>query len=285
MGGEASAVDVPPHVLEYLRGHQTLTLATASPGGVPRAATLTYVNDGATFYIWTRPDTTTAKHIEQNPVVSFAIDDYADDWRRTQGVQANGECRVVLSPAEARRIVHLFADKFPHVAGEQVPSNVLFFRIEPTHVAFIDSAQAGGREDQAIGLDYSSEVVYNVFRSLPREEAAAVAGELQPVQYDQGSEIVREGAPADKFFIIVDGEVEVVRDADGQEQRLATMGKGQFFGEIAILRDMPRSATVRAVTAVTLLAMERDTFRNLVAQSLGTTQDFDAVVRERLERE
>jgi len=285
MAGEANAgANVPPHVLDYLKRHETLTLATASPAGVPRAATFVYVNDGATFYVWTRPEGTTAKHIEQNPQVSFAIDDYVADWRQTKGVQVNGKCRVVLSPAETRRIVQLFSEKFPHVGADSVPSNVIFFRIEPFAVVFIDNTGSGAG-DQSIGQEYSREVVYDVFRSLPREEAAQVAGEMRPMTVEPGEDIVREGAPADKFFIVVDGEVEVLRDIDGEERRLATMGKGQFFGEIAILRDMPRSATVRALTRVTLLAMERDTFRNLVAQSLGTTQDFDAVVRERLERE
>ena len=285
MAGEANAsANVPPHVLDYLRQHETLTLATASAAGVPRAATFVYVNDGATFYVWTRPGGTTAKHIEENPQVSFAIDDYVADWRHTKGVQVNGRCRVVLSPAETRRIVELFSEKFPNVGADEVPSNVIFFRIESVSVVFIDNT-GGGAADQAIGQEYSREVVYDVFRSLPREEAAQVAGEMLPMTAEPGEEIVREGAPADKFFILVDGEVEVVRDVDGEERRLATMEKGQFFGEIAILRDTPRSATVRALTRVTLLAMERETFKNLVAQSLGTTQDFDAVVRERLERE
>jgi uncharacterized protein YhbP (UPF0306 family) len=282
MAGELPTV--PPHVLDYLREHNTLTLATASPAGVPRAATLVYVNDGPTFYVWTRAAGTTARHVDENPFVSFTVDDYVADWRRTKGVQGNGRCRVVLSPAETRKIVELFSTKFPNVGAEDVPSNVVFFRIEPMSLLFIDNT-GGGPDDQAIGQEYSGEVVYDVFRALPREEAAQVAGEMQPMTAEPGEEIVREGAPADRFFIITDGEVEVVRDVEGEERRLATMGKGQFFGEIAILRDMPRSATVRALSRVTLLAMERDAFKHLVAESLGTTQDFDAVVRERLERE
>ena len=96
--------------------------------------------------------------------------------------------------------------------------------------------------------------------------------------------IVRQGAPADKFFIIVRGEVEVVHEEQGAAQRIAVLKSGQFFGEIAILRDTPRTATVRAITPTTLLTMDRDAFRGLVAQSLATTQDFDAAIRERLEK-
>jgi CRP-like cAMP-binding protein len=59
---------------------------------------------------------------------------------------------------------------------------------------------------------------------------------------------------------------------------------GSFLGEVSIMRDMPRLATVRATKPTTLLAIDRDTFRGLVAQSLGTTEDFDRVIQERLER-
>ena len=89
--------------------------------------------------------------------------------------------------------------------------------------------------------------------------------------------------PADKFFIIVDGEVEVLHEGD-QPRQLATLRSGEFFGEIAILRDTPRTATVRAVRPTTLLAMDRDTFKGLLAQALGTTYDFGAVIQERLDR-
>src|SRR5204862_3339407 len=109
------------------------------------------------------------------------------------------------------------------------------------------------------------------------------AAKLQTVQIEAGDVIVRQGAPADKFFIIIDGEVEVVHEQDGATKRLATLTAGQFFGEMAILRDTPRMATVRAIGPTTLFAMERDAFQNLVAGSIGTTQDFDRVIQQRLE--
>src|SRR5262245_23229631 len=105
-------MDVPPHVLEYMREQKTLTLATASPRAVPRAATLVYLNDGPALYIWTRPETTTARHIEENPVVSFAIDEYTPDWQETKGIQGTGNCQAVLDSAEIDRIVAAFEQKF-----------------------------------------------------------------------------------------------------------------------------------------------------------------------------
>src|SRR5262245_25138176 len=102
MGSNSPALDVPGHVLDYLQEQPTLTLATASATGTPRATTLIYVNDGPTVYVWTRPDTATARHMEQNPAVSFAIDEYTSDFRATKGIQATGEASVVLNPAEVK---------------------------------------------------------------------------------------------------------------------------------------------------------------------------------------
>ncbi len=280
MGTDAPVFDVPTNVLEYLDEQPTLTLATATRGGVPRATTLTYVNQGTSVYVWTRPETTTARQMEENPVVSFAIDQYTPDWRNTKGIQATGEARVVLNPAELSRVVELFERKYPALAG-RLASGVSVFRITPTELQFIDNTEAG--ESAGGGVQYQRDLVYSVFRDLPKEEIATMAAKLQTMQVAAGDVIVRQGAPADKFFIIIDGEVEVIREDDGQARQLATLTRGQFFGEMAILRDTPRMATVRAATPTTLFAMERDTFRGLVAQSMGTTRDFDRVIQQRLD--
>lgn len=276
--------EIPPHVLDYLREHETLTLATASPTGVPRATTMTYANDGVTLYFWTRPETTTTRHIQQNPLVSFAIDDHVSDWRETKGIQGTGECHVLLDPGEISHAVDLLTQKFPSLSPEST-ANVSFCRIAPTALEFIDNARGDVPEsDQTLGLEYARDVVYSVFRELPAADIATIAAKLQTLEVDAGEVIVRQGGPADKFFIVVDGEAEVVREGEDKTEPLNVLGRGDFFGEIAILRDMPRTATVRALTPVTLLAMERDAFRSLVAQSLGTTDQFDQVIRDRMYR-
>ncbi|SRR5438034_4697173 len=280
MGSNAPVVDVPQHILEYLNTQPTLTLATASRRGIPRATTLTYVNEGVSVYVWTRPATTTARQMEENPIVSFAIDQYADDWQDTKGIQAAGEAQVVLNPTELSRVIALFEDKYPPLTGT-LESGVSLFRITPTELQFIHNS--GATPSSGGGVSYSRDLVFSVFHDLPQAEVETVAAKLQTVQVGAGDTIVRQGAPADKFFIIVDGEVEVVHEQDGQSRRLATLTNGQFFGEMAILRDTPRMATVRAIEPTTLFAMERDAFRGLVAQSMGTTQDFDQVIQQRME--
>lgn len=282
MSSDRQAAEVPDEVLAYLASHNTLTLATASRTGVPHAATHVYVNDGLILYFCTRPETTTARHIEQNPAVAFTVDEYTPDWTKTKGVQGSGECSVVLSGGDIRQIVSLFQRKFPDL-GEVRTTNLSFFRVAPTSVQFINNEEATGETaGQTLGTPYHRQMVYNIFRELPQHEVETVVATLDTLQVQPGEVIVRQGAPADKFFIIADGEVEVIREDGGESRPVARLHKGQFFGEMAILRDTPRTATVKAMAPTTLLAMDRGAFRGLVAQSLATTEDFDQLIHRRL---
>jgi uncharacterized protein YhbP (UPF0306 family) len=285
MSTEPAVITVPTHVLEYLGGQMSMTLATASTTGVPHAATYMFVNVGPLLYFWTRPETTIAKQVAQNPVVAFTVDDYVEDWSKTKGVQGSGECRVILASAEIINVVRAFAAKYPNVHSGGATTNISFYRITPTQLQFIDNTEGGRSNDEEFGLDFKRDVVYSVFRDLPRQESLGFTGELQPINVAAGEIIVRQGAPADKIFIIVKGEVVVEREeADGRKVELETLKDGQFFGEVAIMRDTPREATARAQTDVTLLALQRDTFQRLVAGSLGAAPDFDRVIKQRMDQ-
>ena len=276
-------MDVPANVLEYLSQQRTLTLATASPTGVPRASTFLYVNDGPNLFFWSRPDTTTARQIEQNPVVSFAIDEYTQDLRQTKGVQGSGECSVILSGEQIAWAAELFGRKFPDLSPGTTLS-ISFFRIAPTELEFIDNTGAGAEPPEgSFGAEFHREQSFSIFTDLPELNADLLTATPQTTTADAGEVIAREGAPADKFFIVVEGELEVVRGGQGAAEVESRLGPGDLFGEIAIMRDRPRTATVRATAPTTLLAMEQDTFRDLVAQALGTTAEFDQVIRARLE--
>jgi uncharacterized protein YhbP (UPF0306 family) len=282
MTAEQAAVDVPAHVVEYLSAQNTLTLATASPSGIPHASTFLYVNDGSTLYFWTRPGTITARHLDQNPVVSFAIDEYAQDLRQTRGVQGAGECAVVLNGETIAKVADLFGQKFPSLSPGATMS-ISFFRIVPTELQFIDNTETGGKaDDGTFGADFRRERAYSVFSDLPTQRIDSIAGELQTVNVEEGEIVVRQGGPADKFFIIVAGAVDVEQQDETGYKKVSSLGRGHFFGEVSIMRGTPRAATVRATEPTTLIAMDRDVFRDLVAQSLGMTADFDQVVRARL---
>ncbi len=282
---EVQSPVVPQHVLDFLGQNHTLTLATASPAAVPRASTFLYVNDGPTLYFWTRATTTTARQIQQNPVVAFTIDSYHSDLNQTQGVQGIGECSVLLSGEQIARVADLFGQKFPTLSPGSTMS-ISFFRITPSELQLIDntsSAPSSGRgASGTFGAEFHRERAYSVISGLPTLAADRITATLASVDVPAGQEIVKQGNPADKFFIVVSGEAEILREENGHEHQIASLSAGQLYGEVAIMRDQPRSATVRAKTDVRLLALERDSFRDLIAQSMELTPDFTELIRARL---
>ncbi|MGO9881484.1 MAG: pyridoxamine 5'-phosphate oxidase family protein [Solirubrobacteraceae bacterium] len=134
------AEEVPQPVLDYLSSEKTVTLATASADGVPHASTFMYVNDGLSLYFWARPTSTTAKHVQTNPRVSYAIDEYVPDWNKAKGIQGDGECRLVSDGEEIATAVGLFAEKFPSPSSGASTTNISFFKITPTALQLIDNA-------------------------------------------------------------------------------------------------------------------------------------------------
>src|SRR5918999_2108746 len=145
---------VPQEVIDYLEGQKTLTLATSGDDG-PWAATLTYVNDGSDLYIWTKPSSNTAKHLDQNPTAAFAIDEYSEDWRETKGVQGRGRC----APVEGEQLgkaADLFGQKYPQLRPGST-SAVVFFRIQPDTLEFISKAKEEEGDD--FGADFRRQSV------------------------------------------------------------------------------------------------------------------------------
>ena len=76
MASKSPVLEVPEHVLNYLRRAADADARDRLPGRRSARDDADLVNDGPTIWIWTRPDTSTARHMEQNPLVSFAIDEY-----------------------------------------------------------------------------------------------------------------------------------------------------------------------------------------------------------------
>jgi general stress protein 26 len=150
----------PQQVLDYLGTQKTVTLATASADGAPHASTFMYVNDGATLYFWARPNSTTSQHIQSNPRISFAIDEYVPDWNKAKGIQGEGHCELVAGGDEVATMVGLFADKFPSPSSGASTTNIAFFKIEPTELHFIDNDGASvSVSDKEFGVDFHREDV------------------------------------------------------------------------------------------------------------------------------
>ena len=86
------------------------------------------------------------------------------------------------------------------------------------------------------------------------------------VNFAEGQEICHQGDPGDAMFVILGGVADVLINSDKGQIRVAEMTKNDFFGEIAILCDVPRTATVAAATRLLTLRVSKDGFFNLVTQ-------------------
>ncbi|HET9346008.1 MAG TPA: MFS transporter [Candidatus Limnocylindrales bacterium] len=117
-----------------------------------------------------------------------------------------------------------------------------------------------------------------LFEPLAPPTIERLSANLVPVRAASGAWIIREGEVGDRFYVVDEGEVEVSVGGDVVRRQ----GAGSSFGEIALLRNVPRTASVRAATDVVLLALERDVFLAAVAGHARSRRAADAVVAERM---
>lgn len=143
---------------DYLAAEKALTLATCGSDG-PWAATFTYVNEDSILYMWSRTGTTTAEHVEENSTVAFTIDEYSEDWRQTKGIQGRGECTRITDGEEMARVADLFGQKYPDLRPGST-SSIVFLRLEPSTLEFIDNSRAADGADSDFGADYRRESVF-----------------------------------------------------------------------------------------------------------------------------
>jgi CRP-like cAMP-binding protein len=90
--------------------------------------------------------------------------------------------------------------------------------------------------------------------------------------------IFEQGTPGDSFYVIADGEVGVAIDG----KRVRRQARGESFGEIALLRDTPRTATITASAPTTLIAIDREPFLSAVTGHPGSAEAAEGMVAARL---
>ena len=116
-----------------------------------------------------------------------------------------------------------------------------------------------------------------LFAGLPSPAVEGIARALEPVAVPASTVVIRAGDAGDRFYAIADGEVEVSRDS----VVVARLRRGEAFGEIALLEDVPRTATVTAVTDVRLYALEKGPFVTAVTGHPPVARAAAAMVSQR----
>ena len=142
-----------------------------------------------------------------------------------------------------------------------------------------------GRLDSAAALARSP-----LFSHLGRLDLARLAGELEEMHFTPGQAIVRQGDRPDGFYVIKQGRAAVLDDGasapgpatEPRDQPLTTLGPGEVFGEMALLTESPRTATVVAETDLTVWRLSRSRFETLLDHERGIARSIERSLSHRL---
>lgn len=137
--------------------------------------------------------------------------------------------------------------------------------IDNITVVIVDIAEADDQEQRASELNLKLDVLQKmpVFRHLSYRQLVRVLNITAVRSYDAGDEIVREGESGDALFIVLDGEARV----HAADSEIARLGRGQHFGEMALVDRAPRSASVTSVSDTRLLVIRRADFFDIIRKS------------------
>jgi CRP-like cAMP-binding protein len=105
-----------------------------------------------------------------------------------------------------------------------------------------------------------------LFSKIEPSKLKLLAFTSERLNFAPGELLCRQGDPGDTAFIILDGDADVLVDTPGGQISVAKLGKNDLVGEMAILIDIPRTATVKAIGAVSTLAISKDLFFRMVTE-------------------
>jgi CRP/FNR family cyclic AMP-dependent transcriptional regulator len=113
--------------------------------------------------------------------------------------------------------------------------------------------------------DAKAELIKHVplFSNCSKKELRKLASIADEIDFQEGKVLIREGRPGREFFVLVEGRVDVSR----QGSSIDTMQSGDFFGEVALVSDAPRNATIMAITPIVVLVITERDFRTLLGDS------------------
>ena len=120
-----------------------------------------------------------------------------------------------------------------------------------------------------------------LFSPLPPTTLERLAARLERLDVTAGTTVVEQGAAGDRFYLIAGGEVDVVLNG----VTMTTLGAGDYFGEIALLQDVPRTADCTARTDAEIYALGRDVFVAAVSGDVRSSAEAEGVMSRRLEEQ
>jgi CRP-like cAMP-binding protein len=117
-----------------------------------------------------------------------------------------------------------------------------------------------------------------LFSGCSKKELRKIAGIADEIDLREGKVLTRQGAPGREFFVLLEGTVDVVRDG----KKINELGAGEFFGELALISNIPRTATVTATSPIrALVVVDRD-FRRLLKDDVTVAVKVLGTMAERM---
>jgi ATP-binding cassette, subfamily B, bacterial len=127
---------------------------------------------------------------------------------------------------------------------------------------------------------------YPIFESVDAQLLEEVSTLFVTESYPPDRVVVREGSPGNRFYLIARGQVSIHKTSpDGTERKIGVLEDGDYFGEIALVRNTPRSATIRTLTPCVLLSLHRDIFTSLLERSADMREKLEKTIVERINKE
>ena len=145
-------------------------------------------------------------------------------------------------------------------------------------------ARAAATGTETFGTEVDVLAAIPLFAGLDRSKLKLMTFASQRFRYDKGQILFEQGAVGDEAYIIIDGQVSVILETLDGPKNIGTIGKGELFGELALLCNAPRSATIQAATDLVVLTLTKDVFLKLIAEDVAMSARITRAVADRLER-
>ncbi|MBN3304341.1 KGP1 kinase, partial [Amia calva] len=139
-------------------------------------------------------------------------------------------------------------------------TNVRLWSIDRQTYRTIMTNKSKHKREQVMGFLKTAKTL----KDLSDTQLSKIIDSMEECKFQDNEVIVREGAEGNTFYIILKGEVQVTKKVNGQEKALRLMGKGEHFGELALMREILRTATCTAVGPVTCISIDKEVFEETI---------------------